>query len=140
MASLTEPRFIPLSPRHEYSPEEMQERARAFREEMQGRRSVRRFSNRPVPPEVIEDCLGAAISAPSGANLQPWHFVVVTDPDVRREIRQAAEREEHEFYHSRAPREWLETLAPLGTDETKPYLEIAPCLIAVFAEGLPPAS
>jgi iodotyrosine deiodinase len=118
----------------EHAPDEMQMRASAFREEMQRRRSVRHFSDRPVPRAVIEECLRAAISAPSGANLQPWHFVVVTDPDVRREIRQAAEREEYEFYHGRAPQDWLDVLAPLGTDEHKPYLEIAPYLIAIFAE------
>jgi iodotyrosine deiodinase len=134
MASLTEPRFTPLASYREYLPDEIRARATAFREEMQLRRSVRHFSERPVSRDVIEECLRSAISAPSGANLQPWHFVVVTDPDVRREIRQAAEREEVEFYHGRAPQEWLDTLAPLGTDENKPYLEIAPYLIAIFAE------
>jgi iodotyrosine deiodinase len=126
---------VPLGSYREYLPAEMQERASAFREEMQRRRSVRHFADRPVPREVIEECLVAAASAPSGANLQPWHFVVVTDPAVRREIRQAAEREEYEFYHGRAPQEWLEALAPLGTDERKPYLEVAPYLIAIFAEA-----
>jgi len=135
MDSSTEPRFIPLVSYREYMPDEMQARATAFREEMQRRRSVRHFSSRPVSREVIEECLRAAISAPSGANLQPWHFVVVTDPDIRREIRQAAEREEHEFYHGRAPQEWLDTLAPLGTGEIKPYLEVSPYLIAIFAEA-----
>lgn len=135
MASLHTHGFVPLESYREYAPAEMQERASAFREEMQRRRSVRHFADRPVPREVIEECLVAAASAPSGANLQPWHFVVVTDPAVRREIRQAAEREEYEFYHGRAPQEWLEALAPLGTDERKPYLEVAPYLIAIFAEA-----
>jgi nitroreductase len=105
------------------------------------RRTVRQFSSRPVPREVIEDCLQIAGSAPSGANLQPWHFVVVSDLEVKRQIREAAEKEENLFYHERAPKEWLEALAPLGTDEHKPYLEAAPYLIAVFARhyGLTPS-
>jgi nitroreductase len=82
---------------------------------------------------VIEECLRAAGTAPSGAHMQPWHFAVVSDATLKGRIRAAAEREEHEFYHHRAPREWLEALAPLGTDEHKPYLEIAPWLVAVFA-------
>jgi nitroreductase len=133
------PKFIPLV-YHEYSPEEMKRRAASFREEMLRRRTVRYFSNRPVPREVIEDCLLAAGSAPNGANMQPWHFVVVSDPQSKRQIREAAEKEEHEFYHGRAPQEWLDALAPLGTDEHKPYLEIAPCLIVIFAQsyGLSP--
>jgi len=102
---------------------------------MQRRRSVRQFSSRPVPQEVIADCLLVAGSAPSGANLQPWHFVVVQDPTVKQQIREAAEKEEYEFYHGRAPQEWLEALASMGTDEHKPYLEIAPCLIVIFAQS-----
>ncbi len=98
------------------------------------RRTVRQFSNRPVPRDVIESCLQIAGSAPSGANFQPWHFVVVSNPEVKRRIREAAEKEEYIFYHERAPKEWLEALAPLGTDEHKPYLETAPYLIAVFAK------
>jgi nitroreductase len=112
----------------------MRRRAVAFREEMQRRRTVRYFSNRHVPREVIENCLLTAGSAPSGANLQPWHFVVVSDPAIKKQIREAAEKEEHEFYHGRAPQEWLEALAPLGTDEHKSYLEIAPYLIVIFAQ------
>jgi nitroreductase len=107
-------------------------RAKAFADEMRARRTVRDFSNRPVPRALIEDCLRAAGSAPSGANQQPWHFVAVSDPAVKRRIREAAEAEEREFYAHRAPPEWLEVLAPLGTDEHKPFLEIAPWLIAVF--------
>ena len=86
-----------------------------------------------MPREVIEDCLRAAGTAPSGANRQPWHFVAVTDPEVKRRIREGAEKEEKEFYERRAPRDWLDALAPLGTDEHKPFLETAPCLIAIFA-------
>ncbi|CAN5717870.1 nitroreductase family protein [soil metagenome] len=101
---------------------------------MQQRRTVREFSSRAVPREVIESCLLAAGSAPSGANLQPWHFVAIADPDVKHEIRLAAEEEEREFYQHRAPAAWLEALAPLGTDSQKPFLEIAPWLIAVFSQ------
>jgi nitroreductase len=115
-------------------------RIRVFRDDMLRRRTVRQFSTRPVPREVIEACLQIAGSAPSGANLQPWHFVVISDLEVKRQIREAAEKEEYLFYHERAPEEWLEALAPLGTDEHKPYLEAAPYLIAVFARhyGLTP--
>lgn len=127
------PRFIPLTTYREYPPDEMRRRAADIRAELQRRRTVRQFSDRPVPREVIEECLCAAGTAPSGANLQPWHFVVVGDPVLKRRIREAAEREEHDFYHHRATSEWLEALAPLGTDEHKPYLEIAPWLVAIFA-------
>ena len=126
------PRFIPLTTYREYPVEEMRRRAASFRADLQRRRTVRQFADRPVPRDVIEECLRVGGTAPSGANLQPWHFVVVGDPALKRRIREVAEREEHEFYHHRAPREWLEALAPLGTDEHKPYLEIAPWLIAVF--------
>jgi nitroreductase len=132
---MAEPRFIPLPGYRERSPEEMKRRAAQFRAEMARRRTVRQFSGRPVSPGVIEECLGAAATAPSGANMQPWHFVVVSDPDVKRGIRAAAEKEEWEFYHRRAPKEWLEALAPLGTDEHKPFLEEAPCLIVVFVQS-----
>ena len=113
---------------------EIRERAAAFRLEVTQRRTVRQFSSQPVAREVIEDCLIAAGSAPSGANLQPWHFAVVSDPAVKRSIREAAETEEREFYHNRAPQQWLDALAPLGTDEHKPFLEVAPYLIAIFAQ------
>lgn len=112
----------------------MLERARSFAEEVQRRRTVRQFSDRPVSRGIIEECLRAAGSAPSGANLQPWHFAVVGDPAIKRRIRIAAEEEEREFYSSRAPKEWLEALAPLGTDEKKPFLETAPWIIAVFVQ------
>jgi nitroreductase len=127
--------FQPLSSFSEYPVEEMQQRAAHFRREMQRRRTVRDFSDRAVPREVIEECLRAAGTAPSGANLQPWQFVVVSDPNVKREIRIAAEQEEKEFYHRRAPQEWLDALAVIGTDEHKPFLETAPYLIAVFGKN-----
>lgn len=127
--------FVPLTTFVEHSPEEMKARAREFYEEIRRRRTVREFSPRPVSRDVIDDCLRAAGTAPSGANLQPWHFVVVSDPEVKKKIREAAEVEEREFYSGKAPAEWLEALAPLGTDEHKPYLETAPYLIAVFAQN-----
>ncbi|MBA2435266.1 MAG: nitroreductase family protein [Chthoniobacterales bacterium] len=101
---------------------------------MARRRTVREFSDRPVARGVIEDCLRAAGSAPNGANLQPWHFVAVSDPTLKHQIRVAAELEEKEFYEHRAPNEWLEALAALGTDSNKPFLETAPWLIAIFAQ------
>ena len=135
------PVFLPLSTYRKFSNEEMKERIRTFRDEMFRRRTVRQFSSREVPREVIDDCLRIAGTAPSGANLQPWHFAVVSNPEVKRQIREAAEKEERIFYNERAPKEWLEALAPLGTDERKPYLEAAPYLIAVFAQtyGLTPS-
>jgi nitroreductase len=119
----------------EYPPDEMRQRATAFRRLMQKRRTVRHFSDKPVPREIIEECLITAGTAPNGANLQPWHFVVVSDPQVKHEIRVAAEEEEKEFYHRRAPKEWLEALAPLGTDEHKPFLDTAPYLIVIFGKN-----
>jgi iodotyrosine deiodinase len=126
--------FIPLVGYREYPLDEMKRRASAFRADVLRRRTVRHFSNRPVPREIIEDCLRAASSAPSGANKQPWHFVAISDPAVKRRIREAAEKEEREFYSQRAPQDWLEALDHLGTDEHKPFLEIAPYLIAIFAQ------
>jgi iodotyrosine deiodinase len=114
---------------------EIRQRAATFRQDMIRRRTVRHFSSRPVARKVLEHCLLAAGSAPSGANLQPWQFVVVGNPAVKRSIREAAEKEEREFYRSRAPQEWLDALAPLGTDEHKPFLETAPYLIAIFAQS-----
>src|SRR5215211_3269230 len=127
------PGFVPLQSYREYPPEEMLTRSRSFAAEMRRRRTVRDFSDRPVPREVIEACLEAAGTAPSGAHQQPWHFVVVSDPVIKRSIRDAAEAAEAEFYAT-APPDWLAALAPLGTDAHKPYLEAAPYLIAVFAE------
>jgi len=126
--------FFPLTTHQEVSSEEMKQRTGFFRDEMLRRRTVRQFSSNPVPREVIEDCIRTAASAPSGANMQPWHFVLVGDPEVKRKIRAAAEEEEHVFYHQRAPKEWLDALAPLGTDEHKPYLEAAPYLVVVFSQ------
>jgi len=131
---MTEPRFVPLTTWHAYPEAEMRQRAADFYRELAGRRTVREFSDRPVPREIIENCLRAAGTAPSGANLQPWHFVLVGDPEVKAKIRVAAETEEREFYSHRAPPEWLAALAPLGTDEHKPYLETAPWLIAIFGQ------
>ena len=128
------PTFIPLPDYREYPPDEMLSRARAFREQAERRRTVRSFSDREIPEGVLEECLRAAGTAPSGANLQPWHFVVVRDPARKAAIRAAAEEEERLFYRERAPKEWLDALAPLGTDENKPFLEAAPCLIAVFVQ------
>ena len=131
---MSEPRFIPLHNHAEYPPGEMKRRAAAFRERATRRRTVREYSDRPVPRAVIEECIRAAGTAPSGANHQPWHFVVVTDPEVKARIRVAAEEEERAFYRGGAPQEWLDALAALGTDEHKPFLETAPYLIAIFAE------
>lgn len=127
--------FQPLSAYVEYPVEEMKQRAASFLRDMQRRRTVRHFSDRPVPRQIIEDCLLTAGTAPNGANLQPWHFVVVSDPNVKKEIRTAAEEEEAEFYQRRAPQEWLDALAPLGTDAHKPFLESAPYLIAIFGKN-----
>ena len=113
---------------------EMRESAKKFLTEMRRRRTVRDYDSRPVPMEVIDDAIATAGTAPSGANQQPWHFVVITDAATKRRIREAAEAEEKEFYAGRAPQEWLEALAPLGTDPEKPFLEEAPVLIAIFAE------
>lgn len=125
---------IPLQQYREYPLEEMRRRLKDFYEDLNRRRSVREFSDRPVPRDLIETALKAANTAPSGANLQPWHFAVVSGPNTKRKIREAAEIEEREFYEHRAPDEWLTALAPLGTDEHKPFLETAPYLIAVFLQ------
>jgi iodotyrosine deiodinase len=125
--------FEPLISYREYPVSEMISRSRAFAADLARRRTARQFSDRPVPRSVIEACLEAAGTAPSGAHLQPWYFVVVSDPDLKRRIREAAELAEREFY-AHAPDEWLAALAPLGTDAHKPYLETAPYLIAVFAQ------
>jgi iodotyrosine deiodinase len=132
---MTKAVFQPLSSYIEYPVDVMKQRATSFRKDMQRRRTVRQFSDRPVPREIIEECLLTAGTAPNGANLQPWHFVVISDPKVKHEIRVAAEEEEKEFYDRRAPQEWLEALAPLGTDANKPFLETAPYLIAIFGKN-----
>jgi nitroreductase len=126
----------PLSRYYEEIPAQaMLARAADFRAELRRRRSVRSFSDRPIPNDVIRECLLAAASAPSGANLQPWHFVAISGPQIKRRIRQAAEAEEREFYSRRATPEWLADLSALGTDWEKPFLETAPWLIAVFAQS-----
>ncbi len=119
---------------HEYSANEMKQRSAAFYEEIKRRRSVRDFSDRPVPMEIIENCLRGAVSAPSGANLQPWSFVIVTDRAIKRQIRRAAEEIEREFYSEKATRKWVKELEPLGTKANKPFLEMAPYLIVIFAQ------
>jgi len=115
--------------------EDMKSRASSFYQDVKRRRTVREFSDRPVAREIVENCIRAAGTAPSGANMQPWHFVVVSDPAIKHRIRVEAEKEEREFYQNRAPQEWLDALAPLGTDEHKPFLDTAPYLIAIFAES-----
>lgn len=117
-----------------FSESEMKARSTAFLDLLARRHTIREFSNRPVPMEIISNCLATAGRAPSGANRQPWHFVVVTDGQVKSKIRQAAEEEERAFYDHRASTEWLEALAPLGTDADKSFIETAACLIVVFAQ------
>lgn len=125
---------IPLKQYREYPLEEMRRRVNAFYADIDRRRTVREFSARPVPRDIIETALQAANTAPSGANLQPWHFVVVSGAETKKKIREAAEIEEREFYEHRASEEWLQALQPLGTDQEKPFLETAPYLIAVFLQ------
>jgi len=128
--------FVPLEGYKRLSDAEMLTQAREFTKQVQGRRSVRDFAPDPVPQEVIEQCLRAAITAPSGANRQPWHFCVASQPGLKRQIRLAAESAEMRFYRQTAPEAWLEAVKPLGTDWNKPFLETAPYLIAVFAQPL----
>lgn len=125
---------IPLRPPEPASDAERLARTQAFAEQLSRRRTVRDFAPDPVPRELIEAALLAAGTAPSGANQQPWRFVAVQDAGIKRRLREAAEAEEREFYDRRAPEEWLQALAPLGTDADKPFLEIAPWLIGVFYE------
>lgn len=125
---------VPLPDRMNFPDAEMKARAEAFYEEIRRRHTVRDFSSRAVPREVIESCLLAAGTAPSGANRQPWHFAVVCDAKVKAAIREAAEAEERRFYEGRAGDEWLAALEPLGTDPLKPFIEIAPWLIVVFGQ------
>jgi len=113
---------------------EMVARSKEFLEELRTRRTVRHYSDRPVPREVLVNCIETAAQAPSGANKQPWTFLLVTDPKIKRQIRIAAEKEEREHYGGRAPESWLRDLEPLGTNEHKPFLEMAPALIVVFAQ------
>jgi nitroreductase len=132
--NMTKAELVPLNSYEEYPPDQMKLHASLFRKDMQRRRSVRSFSNRPIAREVIEECLLAAGSAPSGANMQPWSFVVVSDPAIKKQIREAAENEEYKFYHEKAPAEWLDAVSGLGTDYQKPFLEAAPYLIVIFAQ------
>ena len=125
---------VPLENYIEYPQAEMRDRVSRFTQNLLRRRTVRDYSDKPVERAVIEQAIIAAGSAPSGANHQPWHFVVLTDADKRRALREAAEAEERAFYDGKAPQEWLDALAPLGTDASKPFLEHAPVLIAVFAQ------
>ncbi|HEX9654572.1 MAG TPA: nitroreductase family protein [bacterium] len=131
---MSDPKLIPLSEYRRLPQTQMIRRAEELYLEMRRRRTVRDFSNHPVPKEIIDSCLRAAGTAPSGANRQPWHFVVVSNPDVKKKIRAAAEKEEEAFYGGRAPDDWLAALAPIGTDAQKPYLETAPYLIVIFAQ------
>ena len=118
----------------ELSDEDRVARVRGMRDDLRTRRTCRCFSERPVPEAIISAAIEAAGTAPSGANHQPWHFAVVSSPSLKRQIRTAAEEEEHAFYAGKAGSEWLEALAPLGTDPDKPYLEVAPWLIVVFGQ------
>jgi iodotyrosine deiodinase len=131
---MTRSGFIPLPGYEEYPVDQMRLRLQRFYESMRRRRTVRDFSDRPVPRDIIETALRAAGTAPSGANLQPWHFVVVSGAATKQRIRIAAEAEEREFYEHRASEEWLRALEPLGTDSSKPFLETAPYLVAVFVQ------
>ena len=125
---------LPYDGLPELTEKEMLARARSFHELVARRRTVRDFSDRPVPREIIAACVQTAGQAPSGANMQPWHFEIVGDPAIKREIRTAAEEEEQRFYDGRAGEEWLNALAPLGTNAAKPFLEKAPWLIVIFEQ------
>lgn len=124
--------MIPLPNYREYPPALMSRRSEDFLADIRRRRTVRHFSTRPVPQAVIANCIAAAATAPNGANQQPWHFVAISDPSMKSRIRSEAEAREVDFYHGRAPQVWLDALEPFGTDEYKPYLEIAPWLIVIF--------
>jgi nitroreductase len=128
------------APRYDLPPERGLARVREFQADLARRRTIRDFSDRPVPMEIIETAIAAAATAPSGANVQPWRFVVITDPERKRRLRAAAEAEEREFYRHRASPEWLAALAPLGTDWRKPFLETAPAVIVVFEVHMGPNS
>lgn len=120
------------APRYGVSAAQGRERVREFHADLSRRRTIREFSDEPVPLDVLETAIATAATAPSGANVQPWRFVVVTDPERKRRLREAAEAEEREFYERRASEEWLDALAPLGTDWRKPFLQTAPAVIVVF--------
>lgn len=131
---MSEHKHVPLTGYDDVSHAQMFRRAEDIREMLSKRRTIRDFSDKAVPRDVIESAIRAAGTAPSGANHQPWHFTAISNADIKRQIRVAAEAEEAEFYGGRAPEEWLEALAPIGTDASKPFLETAPWLIAVFAQ------
>ncbi len=133
MSSALIPQWLPHSAYQEYPPSEMLERARSFETQLKKRRTVRDYQNRKIPKDVIKTCIRTAGTAPSGANMQPWHFCVIDSVPKKQEIRRAAELEEKAFYENKAPEEWLAALAPLGTDANKSFLENA-TLIAIFAE------
>lgn len=132
---MKDPAFKPYDDYIELSKGEMIEKSKQFKSDMRRRRTVRNFSDRPVPKEIIENAIKAAGTAPNGANKQPWHFAVISNPGMKKKIRIAAEEEEQEFYNNRAPEDWLEALQPFGTDEKKPFLETAPYLIAIFSQS-----
>lgn len=134
MAVVQEPKFIPYKAL-QFSEDEMLQRSQDFYLLLNKRRTVRDFSNKPVPKEVIENIIMTASTAPSGAHKQPWTFCVVSDTTIKSEIRKAAEEEEYTNYHGRMSDEWLQDLASIGTDEHKPFLEIAPYLIVVFKKS-----
>ena len=126
--------FLPLEGYSPVTDAEMSERAADMLSLLSTRRTIRYFEDTPVPQEVIETAIMAAGTAPNGANQQPWHFAAISNPEMKRKIRLAAEEEERAFYAGRASQEWLDALAPLGTDASKPFLETAPWLIAIFAQ------
>ena len=127
-------KFINLPKHKRLSESDMVQISADFCSEMKHRRSVREFSSEPIDKKIIENCIKTAGTAPSGANKQPWYFVVVSDPDLKKNIRSAAEKEEKSFYNERAPKDWLHALEPFGTDENKPFLETAPYLIVIFEQ------
>ena len=132
---MAEPQFEPLKFTKK-THDEMIATSKSFYNDIKCRRTVRDFSDRPVPNELIKYAIMAAGTAPSGANMQPWHFAVVSNPILKKQIRMAAEKEEKAFYQTRASEEWLKALEPLGTNENKPFLEIAPNLIVIFSKTL----
>lgn len=133
---MTNPKFIPYTDFEPLNEKEMLKRSKEFYDKIKKRRTIRHFSNKKIPIDVIKNCLLAAGTAPNGANMQPWSFVVITNKTIKKEIRIEAEKKEKIFYTTRATKEWLEALEPLGTDEHKDYLEEAPCLIAIFSKKI----
>lgn len=127
-------RPLPLPDRRDFNDADMLARAEAFYEDVRTRHTVRQFSDQPVDRSVIETCVKAAGTAPSGANQQPWHFVAISNPELKHRIRLAAEDEERRFYDGGAGEEWIKALEPIGTDASKPHLDIAPWLIVIFAQ------